>query len=491
VLDASAATDTSALAAARATTAALLAHLGPDDRAPCGPATPPCAPSPRSSGEFLATDAARRQAILEGLARLDRGGATDLGAVVAEAASKLDPKRRGAVVYVGDGRPTVGELSLRASCASASTGCPRPVRIFAVGVGHEANMGVLKGIARGAFAERVTDGHGAARTALRLLEEAERPVWLGATVDLGPGVERVFPRELGALAADETALVVGRLAGEPPKQVVIKGAGGQSTVPLVTMPIRDDGDMRRRWAEGRLVQLLDEGAGRAAVVEVGARYSIITPFTSLYVPTSAEVQKERHEARRARLQDEEEESQEEKSPESNADNKEGGTGTRAKGEEGSMGNPGTKATNNRYGVKGPSDNVDPHIARQNALKEAAEFGMIGLINTGAGGDPNAPTAPWGRDDSPGNDSTSARGNMWGADIGDALQPHHGDRHGGARGAASEMAAAAAARAPASGTSGPSATAQAPAPARASAPATGVWAGTTRRSRRRCAWAPPR
>ncbi len=81
------------------------------------------------------------------------------------------------------------------------------------------------------------------------------------------------------------------------------------------------------------------------------------------------------------------------------DNKEGGTGTRAKGEEGSMGNPTTKATNKRYAVQGPKDNADPHIARQAALREAVEFGMIGLLNTGAAGDPNAPTAPWGRDTS--------------------------------------------------------------------------------------------
>ena len=116
--------------------------------------------------------------------------------------------------------------------------------------------------------------------------------------------------------------------------------------------------------------------------------------------------------------------QEEKPPEptqqNNADNKEGGTGTRAKGEEGSMGSPNTKATNNKYGVQGPKDNADPHIARQAALKEAAEFGIIGLLNSGAGGDPNAPTAPWGRDDSLGNDALSARGNMWGADIGESF-----------------------------------------------------------------------
>lgn len=117
---------------------------------------------------------------------------------------------------------------------------------------------------------------------------------------------------------------------------------------------------------------------------------------------------------------EEEEKQTEQAPDANADNKEGGTGTRAKGEEGSMGNPNTAAANKRYGVQGPQDNPDPHLARQAALKEAQEFGMIGLINVGAGGDPNAPTAPWGRDDSLGNDPLSARGNMWGDAIGDAF-----------------------------------------------------------------------
>jgi hypothetical protein len=117
---------------------------------------------------------------------------------------------------------------------------------------------------------------------------------------------------------------------------------------------------------------------------------------------------------------EQEQKETEQVAETNADNKEGGTGTRAKGEEGSMGNPNTKETGHRFGIQGPQDNPDPHIARQAALREAAEFGMIGLLNTGAGGDPNAPTAPWGRDDSLGNDPMSARGNMWGDSIGDSF-----------------------------------------------------------------------
>lgn len=117
---------------------------------------------------------------------------------------------------------------------------------------------------------------------------------------------------------------------------------------------------------------------------------------------------------------EQEERQDTEVTQTNPDQKEGGTGTRAKGEEGSMGNPNTKDTGHKYGVQGPKDNPDPHLAKQAALQEAAQFGMIGLISTMGGGDPNAPTAPWGREESSGADEKSARGNMFGDTIGDSF-----------------------------------------------------------------------
>lgn len=91
-----------------------------------------------------------------------------------------------------------------------------------------------------------------------------------------------------------------------------------------------------------------------------------------------------------------------------ADSKEGGAGTRAKGEEGSMGSPITKITGNRHGVAGPN-RPEPHVADAAALRDAQEFGMIGVLNSGAGGDPSAPTAPWGRDDALGNDPLDVSG----------------------------------------------------------------------------------
>ena len=114
---------------------------------------------------------------------------------------------------------------------------------------------------------------------------------------------------------------------------------------------------------------------------------------------------------------------EQKQDDSTADtatkDREGGTGAQAMGESGKMGSQTSRDTNKRYAVEGPVDNADPHIAKSNLLRDAGSFGMIGILSTMSAGDPNAPTALWGRDEALGNDPRSAMGNMWGQDIGDA------------------------------------------------------------------------
>jgi hypothetical protein len=67
-------------------------------------------------------------------------------------------------------------------------------------------------------------------------------------------------------------------------------------------------------------------------------------------------------------------------------------------------------------AKPPAPASDPAADRQSALKQAAEYGMLGLLSTG---DPNAPDAPWGKDQA-GNEPQSAQGNMWGDAIGDSF-----------------------------------------------------------------------
>ena len=94
----------------------------------------------------------------------------------------------------------------------------------------------------------------------------------------------------------------------------------------------------------------------------------------------------------------------------------GGTGERATGEEGAMGSPTSRATGKRYAIRGIPDNPDPHLARVTGREEAVTFGMIAVLT---GSDPEAPTAPWGRDTSLGLDASSHRGSMWGDEIGES------------------------------------------------------------------------
>jgi hypothetical protein len=102
-----------------------------------------------------------------------------------------------------------------------------------------------------------------------------------------------------------------------------------------------------------------------------------------------------------------------------------GSASRCVGYE-TMGRRGATRTNQRYAVLGARDNPDPHISRQSAFKkpksrpEPHDTNRIGIIGNDFVGDPDAPTAPWGRDTSLGTDEVSARGNMWGDAIGDSV-----------------------------------------------------------------------
>ena len=97
-------------------------------------------------------------------------------------------------------------------------------------------------------------------------------------------------------------------------------------------------------------------------------------------------------------------------------------GGQASGESGAMGKPEAEQTNRRYAVRGTAPRNEQQLSRHETLHEATEFGMIGLLNSGLVGDPNAPTAPWGADFAVGSDEQSARGDMWSDAIGDVRGP---------------------------------------------------------------------
>ena len=418
VIDTSAATEPSALAIARTIASSLLAHLGSNDRAALWAGDATLRPVAEGSGSLTVLDADKRKQWLAGLSAVERGGATDIGALLTEAASKLDPKRHGAVLYVGDGAPSVGELAPKALSERLAR-LPAGTRLLAAAVGSQPNLALLDSIVRGAPVEQVYDAYGAARSALRLLEAAGRSSWLGAKVDLGPGVERVLPRVLPPITADETIMIVGRVNGAAlPRELALSSSEGSVKQKLSVRYLRDFGDLRRRWAEERFDELRESGAGRASLVDIGRRFGLVTPFTSLYVPTRRESEQDQgskpdfiaaearkyERARRWRpWWNRDEQAPMVASAAMESDNKEGGTGTRAKGEEGSMGSSAAKSDNRRYAAEAPQeklldDSPKQALSHSGMVNEAEEFGLSGLHGKAASAQPDAsradrPSAP--------------------------------------------------------------------------------------------------
>ena len=88
------------------------------------------------------------------------------------------------------------------------------------------------------------------------------------------------------------------------------------------------------------------------------------------------------------------------------------------GGETDMGTPSTPRVA-RYAVQGPKDNPDPHISRWRALGPPhSYYDGLGPFSTDYLSD-KALHAPWARDTSLGTDEVSARGNMWGDEMGES------------------------------------------------------------------------
>ena len=87
--------------------------------------------------------------------------------------------------------------------------------------------------------------------------------------------------------------VVGRVEGATPSELVVKATVGgreiEERVALRERRVTDEGDLRLRWAGERLRQLLLSGGQREEIADLGVRYGLITPYTSFYVPSAAEL----------------------------------------------------------------------------------------------------------------------------------------------------------------------------------------------------------
>lgn len=284
VVDVSGATEREDLELASAVVETVLRQLAPTDRVTLMLGDVRGHVPEGIDAELAPASPEMRERLLEALARAPLGGATDLAATLRDASTRIAGRPRGAVLYLGDGVPTTGALDASAIKRTLATidGAPR---LFALAVGQGANLDLLRTLADGA--EAVEERTQAARSVMRILAEAARPMLRDLRLDLGQDVERVYPRPPLTVPVDGAIRVVGRLRGTLPANLTLTGtrdgAAFENTIAVRRANIDDQGDIRRRWALARLRELLDEDAGREALVELGVRFGILSPWTSFVV----------------------------------------------------------------------------------------------------------------------------------------------------------------------------------------------------------------
>ena len=291
VVDVSAATDEARLDLGRSAALAVLQQLGEKDRA----AVVAASATPVTLGrEALApVNKARIEELSAALGKQTPAGATNLEAALVRAVELL-PAGQGTVIYIGDGRPTVGAL-LPGELKDRLQRLGQLPRFFAVAVGSDANLDLLEalcdsGLQSGpARVVRIDDRPEAARAALYLLERAAQPSVTEVRVELGEEADVVYPEAPVALEGGAALPVVARLRKDrgAPKALTVHGVRDgkpfSETLTLEVKGVEDEGDLARRWALARLSRLLQRGAGREAVLDIGGRFSVVTPFTAVVV----------------------------------------------------------------------------------------------------------------------------------------------------------------------------------------------------------------
>jgi len=284
VVDASASVDPALLDASRAFVEALVGALGPKDRVVVVSADSEVhAIGPGAMG---VADAARKKEISDGLATISPGGATDLGRALETAADLLpDDAPSAMVVYVGDGWPSVGDTTaeaIKARLARRDRGVPR---LGAVLIGPATNKRAFAALthATGPLVE-VGDSEDAAAASVELLERALVPTVTGVTIDLGPDVARVYPRDEIAVAQGSTIMAVGKIAGDVPKSIVVgyrQGKDKKTEARALTIGVTESPeDLRRRWAEARVLSFALAGRGREAITDAALGAGLLTPWTA-------------------------------------------------------------------------------------------------------------------------------------------------------------------------------------------------------------------
>jgi len=214
-------------------------------------------------------------------------------------ALKTEKDRPFVIIFLTDGRPTIGETDENRILATVQRADAGRTRIFCFGIGTDVNTHLLDKITEEtrAFSQYVLPEEDLEVKVSNFFAKIKEPVLADPTIKFTGDVRvtKLYPSPLPDLFRGDQLLLVGRYSGKGDSAVVLEGSADgkkQKFTYEVSFPRNADDHefIRRLWATRRVGYLLDEirlrgenAELRDEVTDLARKYGIVTPYTAYLI----------------------------------------------------------------------------------------------------------------------------------------------------------------------------------------------------------------
>jgi len=223
------------------------------------------------------------------------------------AALDADVRDTHLVLFVTDGRPTVGDTDPNVILDHVAKKNAGKARIFVLGVGEDLNTHLLDRLAQanGGTSHYVRPSEDVMAAIAGLYEQIAFPVLTDVELTIGDDAKTfaVLPKKIGDVFRGQQILVAGRYRGDGDALIRIKGRLGkeartfdyEAKFPDKTEEARFVASL---WAHRQVGFLLDQirlngetTELREEVIQLAKQYGIVTPYTSWLVVDDSELER--------------------------------------------------------------------------------------------------------------------------------------------------------------------------------------------------------
>jgi Ca-activated chloride channel family protein len=203
------------------------------------------------------------------------------------------------VIFLTDGRPTVGNTKEDDIVANVNSASKGNVRVFCFGIGHDVNTHMLDKITEEtrAVSQYVLPEEDIEMKVSSFFSKIKEPVLASPKIAFPDSVRitKLYPSPVPDIFKGEQLVLAGRYSGKGDGAIQIEGTvNGETKKFAYDVKFADEANdhefIPRLWATRRVGYLLDEirlrGENRELkdeVVELARKYSIVTPYTAYLI----------------------------------------------------------------------------------------------------------------------------------------------------------------------------------------------------------------